>query len=68
MTAAYPDDNFTFEREVEVLRDFIDSKKFNRVNIAGNSSGAAVALLFSIAYPERVSSLTLVAVGRRTEL
>lgn len=66
MTGAYPDDNFTFEREVEFLRNFVDAKKFDRVHIAGNSSGAAVALLFAIAYPEWVSTLTLVGVGPHT--
>lgn len=66
MTGAYPDDDFTFEREVEFLRDFLDSKKLDTVHVAGNSSGAALALLFAIAYPDRVSSLTLVAVGPHT--
>ncbi len=66
MTGAYEDDNFTFEREVEFLRDFLDAKRLDKVHIAGNSSGAAVALLFSMAYPERVSTLTLVAVGPHT--
>ena len=66
MTGANPDENFTFEREVEFLRDFVDAKKFDRVHLAGNSSGAAVALLYSIDYPERVSTLTLVGVGPHT--
>ena len=66
MTGAYPDDNFTFEREVEFLRDFVDARNFGTVHIAGNSSGAAVALLFAMAYPERVATLTLVAVGPHT--
>lgn len=66
MTGAYTDDDFTFEREVEFLRDFIDAKRFKKVNLVGNSSGAAVALLFSIDYPERVSTLTLVGVGPHT--
>lgn len=68
MTGAYADENFTFEREVEFLLDFIESRKFEKVHIAGNSSGAAVALLFSMTYPERVSTLTLVAVGPHTPL
>jgi len=66
MTGAYPDDNFTFEREVEFLHDFIDAKKLKRINIVGNSSGASVALLFAMAYPERVSTLTMIAVGPHT--
>ncbi len=66
MTGAYPDDDFTFEREVEFLRKFIDSRNFATVHLAGNSSGASVALLFALAHPERVSTLTLVAVGPHT--
>jgi pimeloyl-ACP methyl ester carboxylesterase len=66
MTGAYPDDDFTFEREVGFLRDFIDANQFDKVHLAGNSSGAAVALLYSIEYPERVSTLTLVGVGPHT--
>ena len=66
MTGAYPDDDFTYAREVEFLHDFIDAKKLEKINIAGNSSGAAVALLFSLAYPERVSTLTMIAVGPHT--
>jgi len=66
MTGAYPDDDFTYEREVEFLLDFLDAMDLRRVHIAGNSSGAAVGLLFSLAHPERVSTLTLVAVGPHT--
>ncbi|MDH4056869.1 MAG: alpha/beta hydrolase [Gammaproteobacteria bacterium] len=66
MTGAYPDDDFTYEREVEFLLAFIDSINLPKVHIAGNSSGAAVALLFALAHPHRVSTLTLVAVGPHT--
>lgn len=66
MTGAYPDDNFTYEREVEFLLDFIDANKLGKVHLAGNSSGAAVSLLFALAHPERVATLTLIAVGPHT--
>jgi len=66
MTGAYADNDFSFEREVEFLLDFIDSKKLDKVHLAGNSSGAAVALLFALAHPERVATLTLIAVGPHT--
>jgi pimeloyl-ACP methyl ester carboxylesterase len=66
MTGAYEDDDFTYEREVEFLRDFLDSRKFQKAHIVGNSSGAAVALLFALAYPERVDTLTMIAVGPHT--
>ncbi|MCJ7592292.1 MAG: alpha/beta hydrolase [Woeseiaceae bacterium] len=66
MTGAYPDDDFTYEREVSFLLEFIDTMKLDKVHLAGNSSGAAVALLFSLAHPERVATLTLIAVGPHT--
>jgi len=66
MTGAYPDDDFSYEREVEFLHKFVDAKKFDKVHLAGNSSGAAVALMFALAHPERVATLTLVAVGPHT--
>jgi 2-hydroxy-6-oxonona-2,4-dienedioate hydrolase len=66
MTGAYPDDDFSYAREVEFLRDFFDTMNFGRVNIVGNSSGAAVALLFALAHPERVATLTMIAVGPHT--
>jgi len=66
MTGAYPDDNFTYAREVAFLHEFVDARKFDQVHLAGNSSGAAVSLLFAMAYPERVATLTLVGVGPHT--
>jgi len=66
MTGAYPGDDFSYEREVDFLRKFVDAKKFDKVHLAGNSSGAAVALLFALAHPDRVATLTLVAVGPHT--
>ncbi|MDH5620864.1 MAG: alpha/beta hydrolase [Gammaproteobacteria bacterium] len=66
MTGADADDNFTYEREVKFLLDFIDAQQLRKVNLVGNSSGAAVALLFSLAHPERVATLTLIAVGPHT--
>lgn len=66
MTGAYEDDDFTFEREVEFLHRFIDTMGFDRAHIVGNSSGGSVALLYAMAHPERVSTLTLIGVGPHT--
>lgn len=43
------------------LRDFVNHKKWDKVNLLGNSLGGHVALVYTKEYPERVSSLTLTA-------
>lgn len=41
------------------VNDFIEYKKFERINILGNSLGGHVALVFLKKYPQRVNSLLL---------
>lgn len=43
------------------LRDFVNFKKFDKVNLLGNSLGGHVALIYAKEHPERVSSLILTA-------
>jgi pimeloyl-ACP methyl ester carboxylesterase len=43
------------------LRDFIVYKKWDKVNLLGNSLGGHVALVYTKEFPERVSSLILTA-------
>lgn len=43
------------------LRDFIQFKKWDRVNLLGNSLGGHVALVFTREHPEKVSALILTA-------
>jgi 2-hydroxy-6-oxonona-2,4-dienedioate hydrolase len=43
------------------LRDFILYKKWDKVNLLGNSLGGHVALIYTREFPEKVSSLTLTA-------
>ena len=43
------------------LRDFIQFKKWDRVNLLGNSLGGHVALVFTRENPEKVSALILTA-------
>ena len=43
------------------LRDFVDYKGYDKVNLLGNSLGGHVALIFCKEHPERVNSLTLTA-------
>jgi len=41
------------------IRDFIEFKEFDKVNLLGNSLGGHVALVYSSKHPEKVQSLTL---------
>lgn len=43
------------------LRDFINYKKWDKVNLLGNSLGGHVALVYSHEFPEKVNSLILTA-------
>jgi len=66
MTGAYGDDDFTFEREIEFLHRFIEAMGIESAHIVGNSSGGSVALLYALAHPERVATLTMIGVGPHT--
>jgi pimeloyl-ACP methyl ester carboxylesterase len=42
-----------------MLRQFIDALKIDRVDLVGNDSGSGIAQIFAALHPERVRSLTL---------
>jgi len=44
---------------VDHVAEFVEYKKFNQVNILGNSLGGHIALLYSIANPEKINSIVL---------
>ncbi len=44
---------------VDHVSDFLEYKKMERVNILGNSLGGHIALLYSIAKPEKINSIIL---------
>ncbi len=49
-------------RDLESLRRHL---RLNRVDLAGHSAGAAVAILYAVRYPERVSRLVLITPSPR---
>ncbi len=61
------DGDFRYAAEVEFLDDFVVAMGLERVNLAGNSSGGALALEYGMTHPEKVITLTVVAVGPQTE-
>ncbi len=44
---------------VEHIADFVEFKKFDKVHVLGNSLGGHLALLYVLAHPEKISSMTL---------
>lgn len=61
------DGDFRYAAEVEFLDGFIEAMGLERVNLAGNSSGGALVLEYGMAHPEKVNTVTVVAVGPQTE-
>jgi len=44
---------------MEFVRDFVNHKGYDKVNLLGNSLGGHVALVFASKFPEKVQTLTL---------
>lgn len=44
---------------VDFLTKFVDYKGYEKIHVLGNSLGGHVALLYAMAHPERVASMTL---------
>ena len=57
------DSDYTFEREREDLRAVLDSFGIERAHIVGLSMGAYTGLMFTLRYPERVTSLLFASGG-----
>jgi pyruvate dehydrogenase E2 component (dihydrolipoyllysine-residue acetyltransferase) len=53
--------NGTLDEFVEDVRGFLDSLDLPKVHLVGHSMGGAIAILFALAHPDRVSSLVLIA-------
>ncbi|MBO5197099.1 MAG: alpha/beta hydrolase [Lachnospiraceae bacterium] len=50
---------FTLEQFAEDLKEFLDAKGLNRINLLGFSDGGNIALLFALKYPQYVNRLIL---------
>jgi pimeloyl-ACP methyl ester carboxylesterase len=63
LTGPVPDGDYRAERYVRVVAALLDRLGVDRTDIAGNSLGGRTALMFALAYPERVRKLILVDAG-----
>lgn len=50
---------FTLEQFAEDLKEFLDEKKFEKINLLGFSDGGNIALLFALKYPDYINKLVL---------
>jgi pimeloyl-ACP methyl ester carboxylesterase len=58
-TEIAPTQDVSATANAEMLLQFIDALKIDRVDLVGNDSGGGIALVFAARYPTRVRSLTL---------
>lgn len=64
LTGPFPDDNYTMDRYVMFLEQFLDTMDIHHCVLAGNSFGGAIAWHEALKQPQRINKLILVdAVG-----
>jgi pimeloyl-ACP methyl ester carboxylesterase len=51
--------NLSVTANANMLREFLDALKIDRVDLVGNDSGSGIAQIFAALHPQRVRSLTL---------
>ncbi len=54
-----PPQQVSLEELVKYVHDFVAFKQYDKVHLVGNSLGGHLTLLYTLAYPEKVSSITL---------
>lgn len=54
-----PPQEVSLEELVKYVHEFVDFKQYDKVHVVGNSLGGHLALLYTLAHPEKVSSITL---------
>ena len=58
-TEIAPDQDVSVTANANMLVEFLDALKIDRVDLVGNDSGGGIAQIFAAVHPERVRSLTL---------
>ncbi|MBR0898868.1 alpha/beta hydrolase [Bradyrhizobium tropiciagri] len=59
LTEIASDQDVSFDAQAEMLAQFLDALKIDRVDLVANDSGTGVAQVFAAQEPERIRSLTL---------
>jgi pimeloyl-ACP methyl ester carboxylesterase len=58
-TEIAPDQDVSVTANANMLEEFLDALKVDRVDLVGNDSGGGIAQIFAASHPQRVRSLTL---------
>ena len=58
-TEISPDQDVSVTANAEMLKQFLDALRIDKVDLVGNDSGGGISQIFAAFYPERVRSLTL---------
>jgi pimeloyl-ACP methyl ester carboxylesterase len=58
-TEINPEQDVTVTANANMLREFLDALKIDRVDVVGNDSGGGISQIFAALNPDRVRSLTL---------
>src|SRR5258705_7133295 len=54
-----PDQDVSVTANANMLEEFLDALKIDRVDLVGNDSGGGIAQIFAASYPDRVRTVTL---------
>ncbi len=63
LTGVTPDDDYSVDAMVRFTKEIADLFGLDKVTLAGNSMGGAVALKFALDYPQHTQALVLVSSG-----
>jgi pimeloyl-ACP methyl ester carboxylesterase len=58
-TEIAPNRDVSVTANAKMLKQFLDALNIGQVDLVGNDSGAGIAQIFAVLYPERIRSLTL---------
>src|SRR6202020_3440377 len=58
-TEIAPNRDVAVTANAKMLKQFLDALNIGQVDLVGNDSGAGIAQIFAVLYPERIRSLTL---------
>lgn len=60
LTGPFPDRNYSIEKYVDFMNDFLQAKGISKCILVGNSLGGQIAYRFTIAHPQMVDKLILI--------
>ncbi|MDD4149122.1 MAG: alpha/beta hydrolase [Bacteroidales bacterium] len=63
---SFKNDIHTYQAMVEDVKNYLDDKKINNINIIGHSMGGKLAMFFAAKYPEYIRKLVIADISPRS--